>query len=128
MADINLTHEPKTHGTNSAILPQERKGRSISEGRAYAIWGKSRWKMEHDAVVQVYEKRIDGLSSEYARVGLTLRFFRKSFGKVLAASEPVPLPTLLAGQGVLLLDAYYYDLEGARKDQRNYPHSARAPT
>mgnify|MGYP001336065418 CR=1 FL=1 len=66
----------------SRIQPVERGGANgqcrIGEGQAYAISGKARWKMKHDAIVPATQGAIPGLDS-IARVGLTFRYFRRSF-------------------------------------------------
>ena len=58
----------------SRIQPVERGGANgqcrIGEGQAYAISGKARWKMKHDAIVPATQGAILGLDS-IARVGLT---------------------------------------------------------
>ena len=50
-ADVQLVLPPKGQ-RRSGVLPRERtEGVTISAGCLYAIWGKSRWKMYHDAIV-----------------------------------------------------------------------------
>lgn len=137
--DIQLTNPPRGQMT-SGILPRERKqGITIAPGMAYALWGPSRWKMFHDAIVGLNEPVIGDLRGEFARVGLTLRFCRISFARLCCASTvggsavaaaPLaaapPLPALLASTvhaGRTIVDALYHDLEGRRKNEHAYPHT-----
>lgn len=122
--DVQLTIPP-AHVRSSDILPRERKeGVTIGPGFAYAIWGKARWKMYHDAIVGVTERAVPGMHGETGRVGLTLRFFRRSFAHVFATMHAVggPAPTrplvpseLTCGQTIV--DALYYDMSGRRVNE-----------
>ena len=82
----------------SRIQPAERGGANgqcrIGEGQAYAISGKARWKMKHDAIVPATQPAIPGLDS-IARVGLTFRYFRRSF---LEIRRRAPAAAAAAGQ------------------------------
>lgn len=131
--DIELTHDKESLKA-SQHQPTEQYGRTISPGDAYALWRKDRWKMRHDAIVSETEAEIPGLPGQIARVGLTLRFFRRTFGEVLKAnpdlfSNAVAPPPPLASPPLALtdispmeiIDCIYYDHMGSRKDPHSYP-------
>ena len=125
--DVQLMLPPAAE-RSSGILPLERKeGITITPGRAYALWGKSRWKMKHNAIVGVNETAISGLRGEIARVGLTLRFARISFARIFAAMHAEhPEPLLRATDltcGHSIVDAFYYNMRGERVNEHAYPHT-----
>ena len=78
---IELVKNPEIE---SQYLPAERPNTKISEGEAYAIWSKARWKAKHDAIVEPSELAIEGLINQVARVGLTFRYVRRSFLEIAA--------------------------------------------
>ena len=133
--DIELTHD-KDILKVSQHQPREQFGKTISPGDAYALWRQCRWKMKHDAIVSETEAAIPGLPDQIARVGLTLRFFRRTFGAVLQAnpdlfqSSPTPVvaasrsppPLALADISPMeIIDCIYYDHSGNRINPRSYP-------
>ena len=115
----------------SRIQPVERGGANgqcrIGEGQAYAISGKARWKMKHDAIVPATQPAIPGLDS-IARVGLTFRYFRRSFLEIrrrapaaaaaagqrhlAGPSRTSPSPDRLDWQPLDLVDARFYNTRG----------------
>jgi len=129
-AEVELKNPPVGHRA-SLILPRERKeGYTIIAGSAYAIWGKARWKMHHDASVGRNERAVEDLRGETARMGLTLRFFRKSFAHVFAVTKGMVAPPTLRESdiesivcGETIVEALYYDTNGHRVDRRAYPHT-----
>jgi hypothetical protein len=131
--DVQLIN-PRKGQQYSDIMPRERKeGITISAGNLYAIWGKSRWKMYHDAIVGRNEPAIPGMRGETARVGCTLRFCRRSFAKLYAAKLArerglaLPASSLLVSAdiepGCTIVDALYHDMTGARVNEHSYPHT-----
>ena len=121
-ADVQLLLPPMRE-RRSGVLPRERtEGITISAGSLYAIWGKSRWKMYHDAIVGRNERAVPGMRAETARVGLTLRFARRSFAQ-LQSPRRAPLPTAQLQPGTTVVDALYYDMEGVRVNEHAYPHT-----
>ncbi|KAL1526880.1 hypothetical protein AB1Y20_015571 [Prymnesium parvum] len=84
----------------------------VRAGEAYALWGKARWKMEHDAVVPPTCTPAAALG-DTARVGVTFRYFRRTFLQLRAARaadavgrDPPPPPPLPAP--FELVDAPFY--------------------
>ena len=138
--DVQLVLPPASQ-IRSGVLPRERKeGITISAGRLYAIWGKSRWKMYHDAIVGRNERAVPGMRAETARVGCTLRFCRRSFARLCAARlarehgaqyganvrgapPPPALVEVEVEAGRTIVDAYYYSIKGARVNEHSYPHT-----
>jgi hypothetical protein len=125
-ADVELVYPPKRERTSDK-LPRTREGITIRPGNAYALWGPARWKMDHDAIVGKNEQPIKGMLSETARVGLTLRFCRRSFARNFANMGAVRHHPLLTESqldcGRTIIDALYYDMDGRRKDEKSYPHT-----
>lgn len=134
-ADVQLVLPPASQ-RRSGVLPRERKeGITISAGSLYAIWGKSRWKMFHDAIVGRNERAVPGMGAETARVGCTLRFCRRSFAQLFEAKLareaggilPPHMPHMLTSEqiepGRTIVDALYYDLSGSRVNEHSYPHT-----
>lgn len=110
---IELKLDDKTKA-NSEIHAVER-ATTVPAGTAYAIFSKARWKMKHDAIVGPATPAIDGLIKSTARVGLTLRYVRRSFLELRhrkssvnnaqhTLSLPLPLPKPLT-----FVDATYMD-------------------
>ena len=138
--DILLSHL-KSSGPqrSSQHVAMERVAR-VAAGTSYAIWGKARWKMNHDAVVGAGEPAIEGLERMTARLGLTLRYFRSSFIELLRRrNEPAPslspreispLLCLPKEEGELfpsLVDAFFYrkmDGEWRREKAHHYTYPA----
>jgi hypothetical protein len=138
--DVQLVLPPASQ-RRSGVLPRERtEGITISAGCLYAIWGKSRWKMFHDAIVGRNERAVPGMRAETARVGCTLRFCRRSFAILCAARlegersaqhgarapGATPPPALVEAEievGRTIVDAYYYSFKGARVNEHSYPHT-----
>ena len=114
----------------------------IAEGQAYAISDKARWKMKHDAIVPAVSGAISGLDN-IARVGLTFRYFRRSFleirrrGSAAAAAAglcPLAGPSLTSPSplGWLddlplpleLVDARFYNRRGVEMTDHYYTYPA----
>ena len=79
---------------------------NIHAGDAYGIWGKARWKMNHDAIVPPTAAAIEGLDG-IARVGVTLRYFRRSFLN-LRRDKCQPPPPRPLPKPFEFVDAPYY--------------------
>ena len=132
----------------SRIQPMERGAGKvggsvlIAAGQAYAISGKARWKMKHDAIVPAVSGAISGLDN-IARVGLTFRYFRRSFleirrrGSAAAAAAglcPLAGPSLTSPSplGWLddlplpleLVDARFYNRRGVEMTDHYYTYPA----
>ncbi|KOO28708.1 hypothetical protein Ctob_005333 [Chrysochromulina tobinii] len=129
--DVQLVLPPQSL-IRSTVLPRERtEGIAIPAGSLYAIWGKSRWKMFHDVIVGRDERAVPGMRAETARVGCTLRFCRRSFARLCAmrlARERGALPSLTLTEanieaGSTIVEAYYYDMKGARVNEHAYPYT-----
>jgi hypothetical protein len=129
--DVQLVLPPQSL-IRSTVLPRERtEGIAIPAGSLYAIWGKSRWKMFHDVIVGRDERAVPGMRAETARVGCTLRFCRRSFARLCAmrlARERGALPSLALTEanieaGSTIVEAYYYDMKGARVNEHAYPYT-----
>jgi hypothetical protein len=135
----------------SRIQPMERGAGKvggsvlIAAGQAYAISGKARWKMKHDAIVPAISGAISGLDS-IARVGLTFRYFRRSFleirrrGSAAAGAAgatglcPLARPSLTSPsplgwfdelpRPLELVDARFYDGRGVLMTDHYYTYPA----
>lgn len=100
----------------------------VRAGDAYVIFGKARWKMQHDAIVPSTARPIDGLGN-IARVGLTFRYFRRSWLEMCQLEKlpapAVPPPALPALPAVFdVVDARFYSLEGALDPSHLYSYPA----
>ena len=88
-------------GTKSDLKGVARNA-TVAEGDAYALFGKARYKMRHDAIVEPTTQAIESLYhpsyGAIARVGLTFRYFRRTFLELersrrrSSPSPELPLP------------------------------------
>ena len=97
------------------------------EGDAYALVGKARWKMVHDAIVPPSCPAIDGLDDAMAggiaRVGYTFRYFRRTFLEVRRREQLVPPPSTPLPQVFDYVDAPYY-VDGGVDKAHLYTYAA----
>ena len=105
----------------------------MCEGAAYAIWGKARYKMLHDAIVPPYSPAIEGLQQPMvggiARVGFTFRYYRRTFLEIRQETQQSPSPLSAPPLSAPLfkpfeyVDAYYY-VDGTQDGAHHYTYAA----
>lgn len=122
--DLTMAHE---------LLGIERGSRmpggdaEMSEGDAYSIVGKARWKMNHDAIVPPTCPAIpgldDGMVGGIARVGLTFRYFRRTFLELRQRQQLVAQPSTTLPAVFDYVDAPYF-IDGAVDTAHLYTYAA----
>ena len=99
----------------------------MSEGDAYSLAGKARWKMLHDAIVPPSRPAIDGLddvmAGGIARVGFTFRYFRRTFLEVRRREQLGPPLSTPLPQVFDYVDAPYY-VDGVVDKAHLYTYAA----
>ena len=97
----------------------------IHAGDAYALWGKARWKMLHDAIVPPTSPPIANLGN-LARVGVTLRYFRRSFLELRRRSRLPPTMSMIPAlpSPFDYVDAPFYYLSGILSSSHLYTYPA----
>ena len=135
----------------SDILPAPRREEhavAIGAGMAYALWGKGRWKMNHNATVQRYRAGasgtrgpangevtpIDGLQFQQrpvARCAVTFRYYRRSWALLEATAQSsaqssaprAPPSGMLPFELLGFVDALSYGRRGTEEQRGEYPYA-----
>lgn len=129
-ADITLDYAAQKDVGKTQILPVARKA-VIGEGMAYVIWGQSRWKMKHDAIIGKCEQSIPGVKLmdggkpvSIARCGVTLRYYRRSWCILQQRSkQPQVGPPCHTFRRKQLVDAFSHSMSGCPLNVKHYPYT-----